>query len=65
METQNKQPTYRRDESTQIQVKISQSDKDLILRASNKLTLPHSAFMRMCALKEARNILFKQGVQSN
>ena len=42
---------------TQITVKLSNEEKDLILKASSLLGLGHSSFMRSVSLERARDII--------
>lgn len=48
---------------TQITMKISQPDFDIIKKASELLSVGHSTFCRSCAIKEARQILLNNNIQ--
>lgn len=44
---------------TQIQIKINQSEKDMIKKASKILSIGYSTLCRQASIEKAREILFK------
>ena len=42
---------------TQVSVKLSEDEKDLISKAANSIGLGHSSFMRAVSLEKAREII--------